>query len=78
MDWRSVVGMVAAFSTTFSFLPQAIKTIRIKDTSAISAAMYGVFSLGTLMWLLYALTTNNLPVILANAVSLLFAPIILY
>lgn len=78
MDWKAGVGMVAAICTTLSFLPQAIKTIRTKDTSSISAAMYAIFSFGTLMWLIYGLSTGNTPVISANAVTLIFSLIILY
>jgi MtN3 and saliva related transmembrane protein len=78
MDWRTVAGLIAAFCTTISFLPQAVKTIRTKDTSSISKAMYSIFSFGTLMWLIYGLSTGNTPVILANAVTLVFSLIILF
>lgn len=35
MGWVDALGLLAACCTTFSFLPQAIKTIREKDTSGI-------------------------------------------
>ena len=70
MNWVNVLGLVAAFCTTSSFLPQAIKTIRTKDTSAISLSMYVLFTFGTLMWLIYGLTSHNFPVAIANAVTL--------
>jgi MtN3 and saliva related transmembrane protein len=68
---------MAAFSTTISFLPQAIKTIKTKDTSGISLSMYAVFTLGTLFWLIYGILTPSLPVAVANFVTLIFASIIL-
>ncbi|MBS1754841.1 MAG: PQ-loop repeat-containing protein, partial [Bacteroidetes bacterium] len=36
MDIITVTGLAAAVCTTTSFVPQAIKTIRTKDTSGIS------------------------------------------
>lgn len=78
MDGVTVSGLVAAFCTTVSFVPQAVKTIKTKDTSSISLAMYVLFTFGTLMWLVYGLLSHNIPVILANAITLLLASTILY
>ncbi|MDE3212727.1 MAG: SemiSWEET transporter [Bacteroidota bacterium] len=77
MDIITIIGLVAAGCTTTSFIPQAIKTIRTKNTSGISLAMYSLFALGTLLWLLFGIFSSNLPVSLANAVTLVFASIIL-
>jgi len=73
----TLIGLLAAACTTFSFLPQAIKTIRTKDTQSISLSMYALFTLGTLFWLIYGVFTSNLPVYLANGITLIFALIIL-
>lgn len=78
MDWIKVLGLVAAFCTTISFLPQAIRIIRTKDTTSISTAMYSFFTVGTLMWLLYGIYTRNTPVVLANGVTFILAAIILF
>ena len=77
MDIVTITGFAAAVLTTASFLPQAIKTIRTKDTSGISLFMYSLFALGTLLWFLFGLFSNNQPVMIANAVTLVFACIIL-
>ena len=78
MDGITILGLFAAFFTTVSFLPQAIKTIRTKDTSAISLFMYILFTIGTLLWLAYGFITDNLPIKLANIITTLLAAIILY
>ena len=78
MDWIKICGLIAAFCTTISFLPQAIQIIRTKDTSSISAAMYSFFTFGTLMWLIFGIYSHNTPVILANGVTLILAVIILF
>jgi MtN3 and saliva related transmembrane protein len=73
----SIIGYMAAFGTTISFLPQAIKTIQTKDTSGISLPMYALFTAGTLLWLIYGIMSGSLPVAIANAITLIFASIIL-
>ncbi len=78
MNTITIIGLVAAFCTTLSFLPQAIKTIRTKDTSGISLSMYGLFTFGTFLWLLFGALSSNIPVTAANFVTLLFAAIILF
>jgi MtN3 and saliva related transmembrane protein len=77
MSITTIIGLLAAFGTTVSFLPQAIKTIQTKDTSGISLAMYSLFTAGTLLWLIYGILSGSLPVTIANAITLIFASIIL-
>jgi MtN3 and saliva related transmembrane protein len=77
MNTTSIIGYLAAFGTTISFLPQAIKTIKTKDTSGISLPMYALFTFGTLLWLTYGIMSGSLPVAIANAVTLVFASILL-
>ena len=78
MNWIPVIGLLAAVLTSSSFLPQALKTIRTKDTSSISLSMYILFTLGTLMWFIYGIASNNLPVWIANGFTLILASIILF
>jgi len=78
MNWITIIGFAAAFCTTVSFLPQAIKTIRTKDTSGISLYMYLLFAVGTMLWLLFGIFSHNQPVITANAITFGFAAVILY
>ncbi len=73
----TIIGLLAAFGTTVSFLPQAIKTIQTKNTSGISLSMYALFTAGTLLWLIYGLLSHSLPVTIANAITFIFASIIL-
>jgi MtN3 and saliva related transmembrane protein len=77
MDIVNIIGLSAAFGTTVSFLPQAIKTIQTKDTSGISLYMYALFTAGTLLWLIYGLMSHSMPVTIANAITFIFACIIL-
>jgi MtN3 and saliva related transmembrane protein len=74
MEW---VGYLAAAMTTLSFVPQAVKTIRTRDTRSISLGMYVVFTAGIAMWLVYGIALNSMPMILANIVTFLLSATIL-
>ena len=77
LAYTDIIGYMAAFGTTVSFLPQAIKTIQTKDTSGISLYMYMLFTAGTFLWLMYGLMSHSLPVAVANVITIVFASIIL-
>ena len=77
MSITTIIGLLAAVSTTTSFLPQAIKTIKTKNTLGISKGMYSLFSFGTLLWFIYGIMDNDLPIMIANGITLVFAGIIL-
>ena len=49
------VSLVAAVLTTISFLPQAIRVIKTKDTSSLSLGMYIMFTLGVSLWMVYGM-----------------------
>ena len=70
-------GYLAALLTTIAFLPQALHTLKTKDTSGISLKMYIVFTMGLICWLVFGLLSDNKPIIVANAVTFIFATLIL-
>lgn len=70
-------GYIAAILTTGSFVPQAIMTIRTRNTSGVSLAMYVIFTLGVALWLAYGIAIGSWPMILANTVTLGLAVTIL-
>lgn len=71
------LGYPAALLTTLSFFPQALKTLRSGDTSAISLRMYGMFVAGIALWAIYGFYTGDGPLIVANLVTLVPAGIVL-
>jgi MtN3 and saliva related transmembrane protein len=77
MDSITILGLVAASLTTFSFLPQMLKTWQTKSAKDVSFVMLICFNLGIFLWLIYGIYLNALPIILANAITLLFNVIIL-
>jgi MtN3 and saliva related transmembrane protein len=74
---QDLIGYMAAALTTASFLPQAIMTIKTRDTSSLSLSMYGLFTLGVLCWLIYGIHLTDYAIIFSNAITLLLASCIL-
>jgi MtN3 and saliva related transmembrane protein len=73
MNPQDLIGTLAACLTTFSFIPQALKTFRTKDVSGISLSMYGCFTVGVALWLVYGILLMAWPIIIANAITLSLA-----
>jgi len=73
----NIIGAIAATLTTASFVPQALKILKTKQTHDISLFMYILFGSGVLMWLIYGTMLDSMPIIVANAVTLcLIIPIL--
>lgn len=72
------IGYVAAFLTTVSFLPQALKTIKTRNTEGISVLMYLCMVAGVFCWLLYGIALGDAALIVANALTFTFAAPILF
>jgi MtN3 and saliva related transmembrane protein len=64
------IGYMAALLTTFSSVPQIIRVYRLKESRDISLWTASVLSAGILLWFVHGLLIGDLPVILANGVSL--------
>ncbi len=78
MNLETILGYLAATLTTCSFLPQAIRIYKTKNTSAISVWMYSIFSAGVFFWLIYGCLIQAWPVVLANGITLLLSLWILW
>ncbi len=77
INYIAIIGLIAGTCTTISFLPQVIKIIKTKETKDISISMYIILATGMLLWIIYGIFIEALPVILANTISFVFATIVL-
>ena len=71
------IGFFAAFCTTLAFFPQAVKVWKTKSTKDISLYMFVIFTIGVVSWLIYGIIISDLPIVLANAVTLILSLFIL-
>jgi MtN3 and saliva related transmembrane protein len=73
----NVVGGIAALLSTISFVPQATKIIRTRDTSSISTGMYMVTVVGFILWTIYGAMQTAWPIIASNGICLILSAFIL-
>jgi MtN3 and saliva related transmembrane protein len=71
-------GYAAALCTTGAYVPQVVKVWRTRATQDISLKMFLVLVTGLALWLTYGFWRGEMPLILANGVTLVLASTILY
>ena len=65
------IGLLAGILCTVSFLPQVIKVFKTKKTEDLSLVTFSLLSVGVFFWLVYGILIGALPIILANATTLI-------
>jgi MtN3 and saliva related transmembrane protein len=68
--YTTLIGLAAATCTTVSFLPQVIKAWRSRSTRDVSAGMFVLLVTGNALWLLYGALIGDLPLVVANLITL--------
>jgi MtN3 and saliva related transmembrane protein len=77
MNQIMLLGLLAGTLTTASFIPQVIKTWRTRSASDLSTEMFSVFCGGVTLWLIYGVAVRDVPIVVANAITLILAGAIL-
>lgn len=78
MIFSEIIGYIAAFLTTFAFVPQAYHSWQTRDLSGISLPMYSLFSVGVFFWLAYGFLIMSWPIIIANTITFSLSCMVLY
>jgi MtN3 and saliva related transmembrane protein len=73
MDITKIIGLTAAVLSSLTFLPQVIKTWKSKSAADISLVMFSVATISVILWLTYGILIGDLPIIIANTVTLAFS-----
>ena len=71
-------GYAAALCTTGAYIPQVVRVWRTRSTHDISLKMFLVLVTGLALWLTYGIWRREVPIIIANGVTLVLASIILF
>ena len=77
MEIIEIIGLLAGACTTLSFVPQVMKSFQTKSVKDFSWLYFLIFGSGLFFWLIYGLFLNSLPIILANAVTLILVLILI-
>ena len=78
MNEVQILGLAAGSCTTIAFLPQVIKTWKSGSAKDLSLGMFSFFCFGVLLWLVYGIMVNDVPVIAANLLTLMLASTLLF
>jgi MtN3 and saliva related transmembrane protein len=70
MNLTPYVGLLAGLLTSGAAIPQVIQTCRTKHARDLSMWQLVLLNFGMLLWLLYGISLNDLPLILANIFSI--------
>ena len=69
MDMIALTGYLAGTLTTISFVPQVLRTWKLRETKDFSLAMLLLFAAGMLLWTAYGIWINSFPIIAANVIT---------
>ena len=77
MAITEIIGGIATLCSITSFVPQAVKVIRTRDTGSISTKMYVLTVVGFSLWLTYGVLLWSFPLMVANSICLVLSAFIL-
>jgi len=77
MAFADIIGLMAGFCTTTSFLPQIVRILRTKSAGDVSPFMIFITLFGNSLWFVYGLVTLKQPIIIANGVTVVLVLILL-
>jgi MtN3 and saliva related transmembrane protein len=78
MPLLDYTGYAAALCTTSAYVPQVLRVWRTRSTKDISLKMFLVLVTGLSLWLVYGFWRGEVPLIIANGITLVLASTILY
>ena len=78
MNFTEVLGYTAGAITSLTFLPQVIKTWKVKSAKDISLMMFIIAAVNEVMWIAYGGLLDNWVIILTNAIVLSMSLIMIF
>lgn len=65
------IGMAAAIIGTLGWMPQAIKTIKTRDTSGLSLGTNLMLLTTVILWFVYGVAIGSWPLMLGNIITVI-------
>lgn len=72
----NVVGYLAAICMVCGYLPQAIYTIRTRDTDGIALPTFLLLGAGSVFFVVQGLMLSNWPLVITNAITTVSSAIV--
>ena len=73
----TIIGFLAAFTSTISLIPQVYKTYKLKSSNDLSYLMLLNFFVTSVLWILYGIMIMSVAVWGTNVIMLIFSVILL-
>ena len=74
--WTLIIGYAASVCMVCGYLPQAIYTIRTRDTKGIALPTFLLMGLGGLFFAINGTLTGNVPLVVTNTITTICSAIV--
>ena len=71
-----IVGYLAALCMVLGYLPQAIHTIRTRDTDGIAMPTFLLLGFGSIFFVIQGLILSNWPLVITNSITTISSAIV--
>ncbi|MFY7652982.1 MAG: SemiSWEET family sugar transporter [Chitinophagaceae bacterium] len=78
MPFIEIVGLFGAFLSAITFIPQVWLAYKTKSVGDLSWGMLWIVFTSVIVWLVYGIAKQLLPVIIANGIILVLSIVLLY
>ncbi len=68
----AAIGFTAAICSTFALLPQVIRVWKTRETDQLSGGAFLLMFVGAILWFAYGVLREDMVIISANSITLLF------
>lgn len=72
----NIIGYLAAICMVCGYLPQAIYTIRTRDTDGIAMPTFLALGAGSVFFVVQGILLGNIPLVITNAITTIASAII--
>ena len=74
--WLNIIGYAASISMILGYLPQAIVTMKTRDTDGIALPTFIMLGLGSVFFVVQGIMISNWPLVITNVVTTICSVII--
>ncbi len=78
MNWVNVLGHVASALSSLTFIPQVYHTWKTKSVKDLNLWMIWIVFVSTVIWLIYGIAKELLPVVICNSIICLLSLVMIY
>ena len=76
MPLQDIIGYLASVCMILGYMPQAIVTMRTRDTDGIAMPTFVMLGLGSVFFVVNGILSSNLPLVITNVITTVCSVII--